>query len=173
MTSVNGNTKAARRASGIPLLGTLFDVRQGRLRYILKAFALSLFPAMALSILLALLLPAAESVAFEGGPVFLFVVLVIFTPLLETALLWLTLTIIGLFTRTHWATALLAALCWAILHSLEVALWGVIIFWSFTVFSLAFLAWRQVSRRDAFMVCCAIHMLQNSVAFLGTLLATV
>ena len=93
--------------------------------------------------------------------------IVIVAPILETLLMAPLLALfVRVLPRRRYAV-LASASVWAILHSLSAPIWGVCIFWTFVVFSTAFLVWREVSLWHALGVTVTIHALNNALAGLG------
>lgn len=153
------------------ITNSLFNTSQSKLVYILNATLISSVPAFVVGLLVYWLYPTAETPQFDNSFASMLLKAVILGPIFETLMLWGGISVISKFVHSTWHIALVSALCWALLHSLQVPVWGLSIFWPFVVFSIAFTEWAKVSNRDAFMVALAIHMLQNFVAiclfFLG------
>lgn len=147
------------------VLSLLFDTRVPVGKYIIRAGVLSLVPSLAIAFILSLIglggeqaLPQFER---EAGPVFLFVLMVIVGPALETLFLGLGLWLLSFVLRDPVRKALGSCAIWAALHSSQALLWGPVVVWPFFVFSCAYLAWRRKSRWHALGVACGIHMFQN------------
>lgn len=104
---------------------------------------------------------------FDMTPTMLLLQVIVVAPILETLLMAPLLALyVRLFRRRRWAV-LASAFTWAVLHSLSAPIWGLCIFWTFVVFSTAFLVWRDVSLWHALGVTAAIHALNNAIAGLG------
>ncbi|MCX7014308.1 MAG: hypothetical protein NTW86_17445 [Candidatus Sumerlaeota bacterium] len=122
---------------------------------------------MVLSALSFVVAPQAErpEVVQVPVPLALFLVVAV-VPWLETLLMWLTLALLGIVLRGATSRALACALVWAVLHSISVPVWGIIVFWPFFVFSTAFLEWQKKSTWKAIAVAALIHMCQNSIGLI-------
>ena len=85
---------------------------------------------------------------------------VIFAPVVETLIM---AGFISLFLRfmSPPKAILLSAFGWAIAHSMQVAGWGLVIWWPFLIFSTLFVVWRQRGWWTAVGVVTATHFLQN------------
>ncbi|MFC0676518.1 hypothetical protein ACFFGH_01465 [Lysobacter korlensis] len=97
--------------------------------------------------------------------------LVVFAPLVETALLSALLAILGRFIRQRVWIATIAALVWGGLHGAVAPLWFFGTVWAFFVFAWSYLAWRPRSYWHAFAAAAIPHALQNSAAFVAMALA--
>lgn len=158
------------------LLKPLLDTSQHPLKYIGKALLISLVPALVISTFFTLVFPWLEGPSFEDDiaqyPVILFLLLVLITPLLETLMMWPLINLISLLTKNIWVVALISAVIWGILHSLQALIWGLVIFWSFFVFSISFQVWRKVSRSAAVYITAGIHAGQNLFSFVALVLGS-
>ena len=90
---------------------------------------------------------------------------VILSPLGETLLMTLSFGLIKSFTNKFSVICFVSALFWAGLHSLAIPAWGLVTFFTFLVFSVAFQVWDKVSRKDAYIIVFSIHALVNLFAF--------
>ena len=61
-----------------------------------------------------------------------------------------------------WELTLECAALWGVLHSLVAARWGLVVWWPFLIFSIAYLTWRPLGYWRAVGVVTAIHLLQNA-----------
>jgi len=100
------------------------------------------------------------SIAISWGELF---GLVIFAPVVETALLLLTLRLFQ-WTRPPYSAAL-ASLVWGGLHALIYPVWFFGTVWSFFVFACAALAWHQKSPKHAFFAAALPHADINSSTY--------
>jgi uncharacterized membrane protein (DUF485 family) len=96
---------------------------------------------------------------------------VVFAPIVETALLLVTLRVIQKARFSPGTSAGLAALVWGGLHALLYPPWFFGTVWSFFVFACAVLAWRGKSRKHAYWAAALPHALVNMGVF-GTLAST-
>ena len=164
------------------LIAPLLDTSVHPLRYVLRAWPLAMVPTLAIALVLSIVLqllghdlslgedPLAPLRAMSQWTFLLMVVL--FAPLSETLLMAPLLALLmRLWRGRRLPAALSSAAVWAVLHSLSALTWGLCIFWTFLVFSTAWLAWRPRSYGHAFFVTAAIHALHNGVAGLGLMLA--
>jgi membrane protease YdiL (CAAX protease family) len=141
----------------------LFEMEPVVLRYVAKAWLTALIPSIALSALVRLVAADAAAPQFPGeaGPLVLFVVFV--GPAVETLLL--ALPLLGLNRLFGPGPAVVgSALIWAVVHSLVVPAWGLVIWWPFLIMSIAFLTWRPKGLVWALGVAFVIHALQNGFA---------
>lgn len=148
----------------------LFETDSFAPGYVAKAWLTALLPSIALSALVRLVAADAAAPQFPGeaGPLVLFVVFV--GPALETLLL--ALPLLGLNRLFGPGPAVVgSALIWAIVHSLVVAAWGLVIWWPFLIMSIAFLTWHRKGLLWALGIAFAIHALQNGFA-VALMLAT-
>ena len=98
--------------------------------------------------------------------------LVVIGPLLET--LMMTPVVLGVIRVAGAGPAVVAnAVLWAILHSLQRPVWGLVVWWPFLVLSIAFLTWRPRGIGTAIVIVACIHGLQNSVSAALLLLVNV
>jgi membrane protease YdiL (CAAX protease family) len=167
----SGSAPPGRPAYLAWLPSFLFETDPVLSRYVAKAWLAALLPSIALSALVRLLAADAAAPQFPGeaGPLILFVVFV--GPALETLLL--ALPLIGLNRLFGPGPAVIgSALIWAVVHSLVVATWGLVIWWPFLIMSIAFLTWRREGLLWSLGVAFAIHALQNGFAVGLMLLAT-
>lgn len=139
----------------------LFDTSQAPSVYIVKAFGISIIPIMLLAFILLSIFPEAQEPEYSTIGVSAYFGAVIFSPLVETLLLWGIILIISNFIKSTWGIAILSAFICGVFHSLLAPMWGVIIFWSFVVFSISFIEWRKISKKSAFFITMSIHMCQN------------
>ena len=148
----------------------LFRQEDGKLVYILKAWLLALLPSLVLSGLvnLALKPTSGPDISVEGSVPL--VLLIVAGPLVETLIM--ILMILGL-QRLFGAgpAVLLSALLWGIGHSLASPIWGLVVWWPFLIFSIAFLTWRERGMGTAILMVTAIHGLQNGTVALMLLSA--
>ena len=147
------------------------------LHYALRAWPVAMLPTFAIATMASIIaqLVGADYLFDEGqwGNLFemssgmLLLQIVVVAPVLETLLMAPILALlVRVLPRRRYAVIASAAL-WAVLHSLSAPIWGVCIFWTFIVFSTAFLVWREVSLWHALGVTAAIHALNNAFAGLG------
>lgn len=143
----------------------LFETDPFAPRYVAKAWLMALIPSIALSALVRQVAADAAAPQFPGeaGPLILFVVFV--GPALETLLLALPVLLLNRLFGPGPAV-IGSALIWAVVHSLVVAIWGLVIWWPFMIMSIAFLTWRRQGLLWALGVAFAIHALQNGFAVL-------
>jgi hypothetical protein len=96
--------------------------------------------------------------------------MVLFAPILETLVMVPPLLILNRLLGPAPA-AVLSAIGWGIVHSLQASIWGLVIWWPFFVFSVIILVWRKKSLMTGMLIVMAIHGMQNAVPAL-VLLAT-
>lgn len=131
------------------------------LPYVLLAWALSLAGSLALGAVLAAIAPDVETPDLAGAPAWAILLgIVILSPLLETLIMGSVLLVLMRLLKP-WQAVLASAALWGVGHSLMTPTWGLVIWWPFTLFSLAFVTWRARGFWRAVAVVSAIHMLQN------------
>ena len=92
--------------------------------------------------------------------------LIVFAPILETLLLAAMLRVLSAATNRKLFIATTSAVLWGCLHGAFGLLWFFGTVWSFFIFSCAYIAWRKVSFRHAFMAAAVPHALVNTSAML-------
>ena len=139
----------------------LFARTAGVPRYILSAWLMSAVGSALLGMLLWLTpAPTTESPLMHADPLTVLFGVVIVSPVLETILMAGVLLLLRRFLAPGWA-AIVSALGWAVAHSLSSPLWGLVVWWPFLIFSIAFLTWRPTGLWRAVGIVILIHMLQN------------
>jgi hypothetical protein len=128
---------------------------------ILTAWLLSITGSLALAAISQAIAPNQPKMEIPNLPAwFKFFSFVIFAPVVETLIM---AGFISLFLRfmSPPKAILLSAFGWAIAHSMQVAGWGLVIWWPFLIFSTLFVVWRQRGWWTAVAVVTATHFLQN------------
>lgn len=116
------------------------------------------------------LLGFEQSLGLDGGPEFAInwiglLGVVVFAPVVETAVLALMLGALG-HARLGVATkAAICGLLWGGLHAIVAPFWFVAPAFGFFVFSCAWLAWRPRGLGKAFMAAMLPHVVNNLLAF--------
>ena len=129
-------------------------------RYVAIAWACSFFPSLLIAGLLAAVAPDAARPEFDAGPVTVLLLMVVFSPLLESLIMGGALIVLLRFFSPVIAVIASAA-GWAIAHSLAAPIWGLVIWWPFLIFSVAFVTWRGRGLWFAIGLTALIHALQN------------
>lgn len=138
------------------------DLDHLRSHYILKGWLLTLLPSLVLAGIVGTIFGEAQGPEFGQPGLLLLFALVVFAPVVETLIMVPPLLLLNrLFGPTP--AAILSALGWAIAHSLQATLWGLIIWWPFFVFSSILLVWRRRSLATGMALVMAIHAMQNAV----------
>ncbi len=154
----------------LPLLPTYLFRATRPVRYVLFTWLLSIAGSLALAAALSVAVPDAEQPQFLGHPVLIAFGVLVFAPMVETALLALLLWPLDRVFGPRWA-AVLAALAWGALHSSVTPVWGLVIWWPFLLFSVTILVWkREGGWAKGWALATAVHALQNllpAVALLG------
>jgi hypothetical protein len=143
-----------------------FNTDGSRTKYIIQMGAISLLPSMIIAGALYGLGAISETTSPSFPPLrapVLLAAVVVIGPAVETLFMSLILWFLSLFVKGRIFLAILSAVIWALLHSLDTPVWGLGVIWPFFVFSCAYLAWRDVSWRDAFVVTWGIHAFQNVI----------
>jgi hypothetical protein len=127
------------------------------------SFVLTLFGAAAIALLVSLIAPAAGQPDFSqflGKGMLTVFVLAVVTPFIETLILAVTCSVMLRFVRAEIAI-LLSSFGWAIAHSYQAPMWGLVIFWPFVVFSTLYVVWKQRSLLWGIMMPFLAHLLHN------------
>jgi hypothetical protein len=130
---------------------------------ILTGYLLSITGSLALAGLISLVTTEAQGPNFgwlKGSGIIAILVLAILSPLLETLILVATTGIMLRFVRPAYAI-LLSSLGWAIAHSYQAPIWGLVIWWPFIIFTTLFVVWKQRSLAWGIAMPFIVHMLQN------------
>lgn len=130
---------------------------------ILVAYFLSLTGSLLLSALVAALLPAASppDFGFFAGKGMLTVVsLSILSPLVETLILAGTTSLLLRWMAPK-SAVLLSSFGWALAHSYQAPIWGLVIWWPFIIFTTLYVVWKQRSLAWGLLMPFAVHALQN------------
>jgi hypothetical protein len=117
-------------------------------------------PTILLGTLVVWLLPTGESPKFAMNGLMALFGLVVFAPMVETLIMGTVLLVLLRLVRPT-AAVLASSAGWGIAHSLAAPMWGLIIWWSFLIFSTLFVVWRNRSLAAAFAVPAAVHALHN------------
>jgi membrane protease YdiL (CAAX protease family) len=141
----------------------LFRTDGNPVLYVLLAWVLSLAGSLALGALLAAVLPEAETPDLTGAPPWaVFLGIVVLSPVFETLIMVGVLSLLLRWTKP-WVAVLVSAALWGVAHSLMTPSWGAVIWWPFTIFSLAYVTWRPHGAWRAIGIAAAIHILQNAL----------
>jgi len=149
------------------LLTTLETPSPSLARYILRVAPLTVLPSfliLGFAAVVFRLLGRDTTFPAEGAPstgLLDLVGVVVAGPVLETLGLALVLTLLGLCSLPVRWQAAVAALLWGALHGLFHPLWFFGSVWGFFAFSAAFLAWRRVSGRHAYVAAATLHGVHN------------
>jgi hypothetical protein len=111
-----------------------------------------------------------NDLTFEGSIFSIVFSVIIFSPWVETLLMFPILWILKRFIRNNLAVAFTSAAIWAVLHSTIAIAWGFVIWWAFFVFSICFLEWEKKSKKQAIVATASIHMCQNFFPLVAILL---
>ena len=148
----------------------LFADAQPAWRYVLYAWPVVLLPALALGYMASKLFPALAGPQLGGASALVITLgVVVFSPLIETLIMtgpvWLLDRLFGPV-----AAVAGSALLWAGAHSLAAARWGLVVWWPFLIFSIAYLTWRHRGYWRAVAVVFVLHALNNAGPVLVSLL---
>ncbi|RST31159.1 hypothetical protein HMF7854_10160 [Sphingomonas ginkgonis] len=150
-----------RRPSWLAVLPDLLFRPERPVRYIAVAWALSFAGSMLLSFLVHAVSPDLAGPDFGKQPAaILMFLVVILSPLIET--LMMAAFILLLLRLVAPATAVVAsAVAWGAFHSSFAPAWGLVIWWPFLIFSIAFVTWRERGFWVAVGLVALTHGLQN------------
>ena len=125
------------------------------------AWLMSFAGSLALAALVRWIAPGAESIEIPPLPAWAIILgFAILSPVIESILMGLGLTLL-LRVVPPAPAILVSAILWGILHSLQVPVWGLAIWWPFLIFSTLFVVWRQRGFWTGVWVAAAAHFLQN------------
>ena len=125
------------------------------------AWATAFLPSIPLGAAVTSLLPRDALPHFPTVDWYVFFLMVVAAPLLETMIMGAALLLLRLFL-TPTQAVLVSAVGWGIVHSTAAPAWGLVIWWPFLVFSTVFLTWRSRSVMAALGMAAATHALHNS-----------
>ena len=132
------------------------------LRAVLIAWLLCVAGSLFLSALSQLLVPNMETPQFpKVHPGVLLFMLVIFAPVVETLIMAALLELMLRLRVPPAIATLLSALGWGVAHSLQVPMWGFVIWWPFLIFSTLYVTWSKRSIWAAVLLVTTVHGLQN------------
>lgn len=129
-------------------------------RALAVAWLTAFVPSLALGAAASTLLPNSAMPEFPQMDQYLFWLIVVAAPVLETMIMGAALILLRLFVSPTIAV-LASAAGWGIAHSIAAPAWGLVIWWPFLVFSTLFLTWRQRSLLGALCMAAAAHALHN------------
>jgi len=138
----------------------LFGINHNKFKYIFIAYLTSFLPSIVISLLINPFI-GDSGPKFSGTSFHMLFSLIIFAPLAETLLMWLIIYLLSFTKLKTSGIVLISATIWAILHSLSSPMWGLVVLWPFTVFSISFMNWKKVSITHAICITTAIHALQK------------
>ena len=130
---------------------------------ILVGYLLSIAGSLAIAWLISLVAAEAQGPDFgwlKGSGLFAILVLSILSPLIETLILAATTGLLLRFVRPVYAI-LLSSFGWALAHSLQAPIWGLVIWWPFIIFTTLFVVWRRRSLAWGIAMPFIVHLLQN------------
>jgi len=126
------------------------------------AWLASIIGSLALAALVQSIAPHAQSVEVPKGlpPWLIIFGFAIFSPVVESILMGLGLKLLLRWLAPGQAI-FTSAIVWGILHSLQVPVWGLALWWPFVIFSTLFVVWQQRGFWTGVGVAAATHFLQN------------
>lgn len=141
----------------------LFRPEGSRVAYVLKAWLLVLLPSLMLSMTVKVSVPSAQGPELPiSGPVMVALIALV-GPFVETLIMAGYLLLLRRFVAFGPAV-LISSLTWGLAHSWGAPIWGLVAWWPFLIFSMAFLVWRERGFWASILTVTAIHALQNSFA---------
>ena len=140
----------------------LFDATGPAWRYVLFAWPLVALPSLALGWLASKLAPTLAGPELGKASTAVIVLgVVVLSPLVETLIMSGPVALIRRFAGPT-AAAIASSALWGIAHSLVAARWGLVIWWPFLIFSIAYLTWAPRGYWRAIALVFAIHALNNA-----------
>jgi hypothetical protein len=132
---------------------------------IFLAYILSMAGSLLLATIVGSIVPDARTPDFGwlmGRGLLTVAVLSGMVPLFETLILAGTTSLLLLVVRpTH--AILLSSFGWAVAHSYQAPIWGLVIFWPFIIFTTLYIVWKQRSIIWGLFMAFAVHALQNLI----------
>jgi hypothetical protein len=155
-------TVAVRMFERGPLRLLPVAVREPRRAWlaILVGAALTILGSLLLAGLAGTIAPDLAKPQFPMRGAVAVALLVLFAPLVETLIMAGVLALLARFVMPTVAVVASAAL-WGVAHSLQAAVWGLVIWWPFLIFSTLYLVWRQHGTMTGIAVAATTHALQN------------
>ncbi len=127
------------------------------------AYLLSITGSLLLAGLLRYLAPAASPPDFGfflGKGLITVVALAVVSPFVETLILAGTTSLLLRWVEPKFAV-LLSSLGWALAHSYQAPIWGLVIWWPFIIFTTLYVVWKKRSLAWGIFMPFAAHFLQN------------
>jgi membrane protease YdiL (CAAX protease family) len=157
-------TAAVRLFDGGPLRFLPEPLREPRRAWLalLIGVALTVSGSLLLSWVASLAAPSLAKPEFPMKGATAFVLLVVFAPVVETLMMAAILSVLARFLSAS-SAVMASALLWGVAHSLQAAVWGLVIWWPFLIFSTLFLVWRQRGIWAGLAMAATCHALQNLI----------
>jgi membrane protease YdiL (CAAX protease family) len=125
------------------------------------AWVMSFLGSLALALLVQWIAPTARTVEIPPLPAWAIILgFAVISPILESILMGLGLKFL-LGRMTAGPAILISAIFWGAVHSVQVPVWGLAIWWPFLIFSTLFVVWQQRGFWIGVWVAAATHFLQN------------
>jgi len=124
------------------------------------AWVLTFVPTLALGAAVSAVMPHNAFPTFPTASWYLFSLLVVIGPMIETLIMGGALVLLRRFLSPT-AAVLVSAIGWGIAHSTAAPGWGLVIWWPFVIFSTVFLTWRKQSTMAAIAMAATAHALHN------------
>lgn len=139
----------------------LYNSNQSIVCYIVKSFILCATVAISISLVLDYVytLPndsPSKNITFYDVLGASFV-----SPIIETLIIFILISILGLFIESRSLKAIMVAIFMSYLHGLAFPFWGVVTFFSFFVFSISYLVWSELKIWLGLVSSASIHFLLN------------
>ena len=157
------SAEPARQSPDLSFLPALVREPRRPLLTILVCWLMAIGGALLIAAIVRTIVTDAESPDFSWliGKGFITVfVLAIATPLIETLILAGTTSILLRFVKPQYAI-LISSLGWALAHSNNTRVWGLVIFWPFIIFTTLYVVWKQRSLVWGIAMPWAVHGMQN------------
>jgi hypothetical protein len=151
------------RRSDLSFLPPLIREPRRPLLVLLVAWLASIAGSLLIASIIKLVAAEAEAPNFDwliGKGFFAIFILSLATPLLETLILAATTGLLLRFVSPLYAI-LLSSFGWALAHSYQTPVWGLVICWPFIIFTTLFIVWKQRSLAWGIVMPWLAHALQN------------
>lgn len=139
----------------------LVNTEQPLISYITKVSILTVILGAGVALLLGHYFPNSSPPVFDitthniVGAIF-------FAPVIETFLMIPIIVILNKITSNEAYIALISAVFWGGVHSLQSPLWGIGVFILFYIISIAYQCWNDYSKGHALLVVMLIHAINNT-----------
>ncbi len=148
------------------------DTKKPVVVYIARALGIIIVPSIFIVTLIALLINQEQAgdliqlIQNRSLTIESILILVVIVPFIETLCMVPLIKLLSNLLNNEKMIVLFSALIWATLHSLQLPIWGLGVFWSFYIYSISLQAWGKQLMGKAVLVTATTHMMVNVFAVL-------